>query len=258
MKKLLLAVVVLGSTTVLAQSPFDGVWRMNLENTQYVGKESYNLQNGVFRCTTCDPKIDARADGQDHPASGSPYFDTVNVRIVDDRTVEIVYKKNGKVSSTVKMVASPDGKALNTEFVSVTEGGQKLAGNYASSRVDAAPGSAHRTSGVWQPGKLANASETMRETTYKTTGDRLSMSDKAGNSYTAAFDGKDHPFKGDPGITTVSLRKIDANTIEETYKRDGKTVGVSRMTITAGGKTMSASFHDTVRDVTVKWTADKK
>ncbi len=258
MKKLLLAIVVLGSTTVFAQSPLDGVWRMNLENTQYVGKETYNLQDGVFRCTTCDPKIDTRADAQDHPVSGSPYFDTVNVRVVDDRTVEIVYKKNGKAANTTKMVASPDGKALHTEFVGVTEGGQKLEGNYPSSRVEAAPGSAHKISGVWQPGKLANASETMRETTYKTTGDRLSMSDKAGNSYTAGFDGKDYPFKGDPGVTTVSLRKIDANTIEETYKRDGKTVGVARTTVAPGGKTLSVSFHDTVRDVTVKWTADKK
>jgi hypothetical protein len=258
MKKLLFAAVFLAPTILLAQSGFDGVWRMNLQNTQYVGKENYSLQNGVFRCSTCDPKIDTKADGQDHSVSGSPYFDAVNVRVVDDRTVEIVYKKKAKVSGTSKLSASPDGKTLATEFANVTEGGQTVNGKYTAARLAAAPGSAHKISGVWQPGKLDDISENVMEVTYKGDGDGLSMSDKAGNSYTAKFDGKDYPYKGDPGITTVALQKIDARIIEETYKRDGKTVGVSRKTVAPDGKTMSVSFEDKVRSVTIKWTADKR
>ena len=60
--------------------------------------------------------------------------------------------------------------------------------------------------------------------TYRVSDDDLTMTDQVGDSYTAKFDGKDYPYKGDPGVTTVSLKKIDANTIEETDKLNGKVI----------------------------------
>jgi hypothetical protein len=42
------------------------------------------------------------------------------------------------------------------------------------------------------------------------------LSDQTGDSYAAKFDGKDYPYKGRSGVTSVSLEKIDANTIVET------------------------------------------
>lgn len=258
MKKLVLGFLFLAPTLLLAQSEFDGAWRINLQNTQYVGKETHSLKDGVFQCSSCDPKLDAKADGQDHPVTGSPYSDAVNIRVVDDRTVEVVSKKNGKMVSSSKISASPDGKMLTTEFITVTQGGQNITGKYTSSRVGAAPAAAHKISGTWQPGKLDNVSENAMEVTYKSNGDGLSMSDKSGNSYTAKFDGKDYPYKGDPGVTSVVLRKIDGRTVEETYKRDGKIIAVNRMTIAPGGKTMTVSAQDKVRDVTIKWTASKR
>jgi hypothetical protein len=258
MKRLLLGLVFLGPAIVSAQSAFDGVWRTNLESTDFVGKETYNLQDGLFRCSTCDPKVETRADGKDHALAGSPYYDTVNVRVVDDRTVEVVNKKAGKVAATVKLSASTDGKSLATEFVNVNKSGQQVSGKYMAIRLEPAPATAHRISGVWKPGKLDGLSENAMEITYKTTDDSLSMSDNAGNSYTAKLDGKDYPYKGDAGITAIAVRKIDARTIEETYKRNGKTVGVSRLTVAPDGKTLSASYQDKLRDIAVKWTADKR
>jgi hypothetical protein len=111
---------------------------------------------------------------------------------------------------------------------------------------------------VWRPGKLEGLSENAMDVTYKATGDTLSMSDNAGNSYTAKLDGKDYPYKGDAGITAVAVRKIDARTIEESYKRNGKTIAVTRLTVAPDGKVLSASYQDKVRDVEVKWTADKR
>jgi hypothetical protein len=258
MKRLLFGLVFLVPAIVSAQSAFDGVWRINLQSTDYIGKENYNLQDGVFRCSTCDPKVETTADGQDHPVSGSPYFDTVNVRAIDDRTIEVVNKKGGKVAATLKLSASNDGKSLAVEFVNVNEGGQQVKGKYMATRLEPAPASAHRISGVWRPGKLEGLSENAMDVTYKATGDTLSMSDNAGNSYTAKLDGKDYPYKGDAGITAVAVRKIDARTIEESYKRNGKTIAVTRLTVAPDGKVLSASYQDKVRDVEVKWTADKR
>ena len=152
--KRLLALVLLVPATLFAQSTLDGTWRTDPQSTQYIGHETFSLQNGVYRCSSCVPKIEVKADGQDHKVNGSPYFDTINVSAADDHTVEIVTKKGAKTSGTSKMAASEDGKTLMTEFTFVTEGGQNGSGKYTSARVGAAPDGANKISGEWQPGNL--------------------------------------------------------------------------------------------------------
>ena len=258
MKKLVLAVLVVLPAVVLAQATFEGTWRMNLQDTAYVGTEKYSVQNGLFRCTTCEPKIDVKADGQDHPLAGSPYADTINVKVIDDRTVEVVNKKAGNITSSMKVTASTDGKSSSTEFSSQQANGKTVTGKYRSSRVGAAASDGHKINGEWQPGKLDSYSADAMEFTYARTGDTWKFADRIGNSYSAKFDGKDYPFKGDPAVTTVSVRQIDPMTIEETFKRDGKSLFVNRSTLSSDGKSIAVSTHDVVRNVTTKMTATKR
>ncbi len=85
--------------------------------------------------------------------------------------------------------------------------------------------------------------------TNKVEGDSLSMSTRTGQSYTAKLDGTEAPYKGDPGTTSVSVKKVDKNTIEETDKRDGKVISVARMTVAADGKNMTiANERQVARD----------
>jgi len=254
----LLILALLAPATLSAQSALDGTWRIDPHSMQYVGTEKFSLQDGEYRCDSCYPKIDVKADGQDQKVSGSPYFDAVSVRVNGDASIEIVNKKNGKTVGTSKMTASDDGKRLTTEFTFVTEGGQSGGGKYGSTRVGAAPTAGSKISGEWQPGPLQSATENIVVTTYKVSGDGLSMSDLNGVSYTAKFDGKDYPFKGDPGATTVALKKIDANTVEETVKLEGKVVTVNRITVAPDGKTLSFVFEDKLRHVTYKSVATKQ
>jgi hypothetical protein len=260
MKKtmMLVALVILVPKISSAQSAFGGTWRMNLKDTQYVGKQNMSLRDGVYRCDTCVPKINVKADGRDYPQSGSPYSDAIRVRVVSEKTVEIVSKKGGKIVDTETMTASGDGNTLRTESTVVAESGQSMNMKYNSTRVGPAPEGAHKISGLWQPGKLESASENVITVTYKVTDDGLSMSDPTGDSYTAKFDGKDYPYKGDPGITSVSLKKIDANTIEETDKRNGKVINVYRMTLAPDGKTMAVVDESKLDGVTIKWTSQKQ
>ena len=44
--------------------------------------------------------------------------------------------------------------------------------------------------------------------TYKVAGDDISYSDTDGAWYDGKIDGKDYPMKGDPNITTVSVRRL--------------------------------------------------
>jgi len=56
---------------------------------------------------------------------------------------------------------------------------------------------------------------------------------------TFTYDGKDHPIKGSPDIDAGSAKRVDANTVETTLKRDGKVVGQSKRTVSKDGKTLT-------------------
>jgi hypothetical protein len=56
---------------------------------------------------------------------------------------------------------------------------------------------------------------------------------------TAASDGKDYPVKGNPDADTFSMKQIDANTGESTFKKGGKVTAVNKRTLSADGKTLT-------------------
>jgi hypothetical protein len=262
MKKLVCAVVFLASMTMaltaVAQGPFDGTWQFTLQGAQFVQKDTMLLQNNVYRCDTCDPRLELATDGQDHKVLGSPSIDTASARVVGDRVVEVVSKKAGKPASSMKLTVSADGQTLTTDWTWVSANGQKGIGQTQSTRLAAGPAGSHKISGTWQTSKMTSASENMMHVTFKSTPDGLNMSDLMGNSYDAKFDGKDYPYKGDPGITSVSLKKISANTIEETDKRNGTVTAVMRITASADGKTLTFDISDKLHQSTTKVLAHKR
>jgi hypothetical protein len=259
MKKLLFALVMFGPAMLFGQSAFTGTWVFSTQSGQFSGKPlTQALQNGVYTCDTCVPKLKVSADGKDHELKGSPYADMISVRMLDDRSIEIVRKKNGKVVGTTKDTVSEDGKTLVSEWSFVADNGQTGNGKATSTRVADGPKGSHKTSGSWQTASLQDASASIMTVTFKATEDSLSMSDQLGDSYEAKFDGKDYPYKGDPGVTSVSLKKIDANTIEETDKRDGNVIFVSRLTVSADGQTLKMENTDKLHGTTARFEAKKQ
>jgi hypothetical protein len=258
MKKLLF-VVLLAPLSAWGQTAFDGTWRLDLSKTQLPKKpDIYLLQNGTYKCETCAPPYEVKADGQDHKITGHPFFDTLSIRVVNDKTVELTEKKNGKIVGTDKSTVSEDGNQLVDEFTWQPEASNKQqSGKAASTRVAKGPAGSHAISGSWRGEKLQDFSQEALILTYKSAGDGLTMKAGTGESYDAKFDGKDYPFKGDPGVTSVSLKKINANTIEETDKRDGKVIFVSRMTISPDGKTMKIDVDDKLHGTTSSYVASK-
>ena len=57
--------------------------------------------------------------------------------------------------------------------------------------------------------------------------------------FAAKYDGRDYPVKGDPGSDMVSLRRIDANTVDYIYKKGGKEVLSERAVVSKDGKTVT-------------------
>jgi len=260
MKKRLLFVVLFTPLLMWGQATFDGTWRLDLSKAQLPKKpDKYLLQNGAYKCETCAPPYEVKADGQDQKVTGHPYFDTVSVRVVNPKTVEFTQKKNGKVVGTDKETISDDGKQLLDEFTWQPEASNKQQnGKAVSTRVAMGPAGSHAISGSWQGEKLQDFSQDAMMWTYKSTGNGLSMKGGTGESYEANFDGKDYPFKGDPGVTSVSLKKISATSLEETDKREGKVISVSRISLSPDGKSMKIEVDDKLHGTTSSYVATKQ
>jgi uncharacterized protein YodC (DUF2158 family) len=60
--------------------------------------------------------------------------------------------------------------------------------------------------------------------------------------YDAKFDGKDYPVTGLPYGDTVSVKRIDANTIQATIKKGGQPAMTITSKVSADGKTRTSTF----------------
>jgi hypothetical protein len=63
--------------------------------------------------------------------------------------------------------------------------------------------------------------------------------------YTAQYDGKDSPLTGSQNADTVSLKRIDARTLERTDKKGDKVVATSTRVVSEDGKTMTVTTTGT-------------
>ena len=243
-----------------AQSPIDGTWKIDLAKVQAPAKpDVLLLKDGMYACRTCAPPISVKADGQDHPVSGHPYFDTLAVNVVDDHIVQETEKKHGKVVATSTTTVAPGGNTATFEFSDSSDsGGAPVTGKGSMKRVAAGPAGSHALSGSWRTSNYQGISDNGLSMTFKEEGGSLSMNNPTGQSYTAKLGGAEAPYKGDPGVTSVAVRKTGAQSFMETDKRDGKVVSVARMTIQPDGKTMHVAIDDKLRGNTMSFVAMKQ
>ncbi len=240
-----------------AQSSFDGTWKIDLNQVKAPDKpEIFVLDKDMYHCKSCVPPVNIKADGQDQKVTGHPYMDTLAVKVVDDHHIQQSWTKNGKPGGTSNYVLAADGKTMNVDWVDTSQpSGKPISGKTVLTRVADGPKGAHLVSGTWKTEKFSDITEEGLLVTYKLTPDGLSMSMPTGQSYTAAFDGKEAPYVGDPGITTVSLKKLSDNSFEETQKRDGKVISVAK--ITREGDNLKYEINDELHGTTMQFIANK-
>ena len=264
MKKLFSLLAVAAMLTPMlatAQSAFDGTWKLDPNKVDFSKKpDVYLLQNGMYECKTCTPPYKIKADGADQPVSGHPYYDSVAIKVVNDHEIEETDKKNGKVVSTSTVTVSPDGNTTTFTFSdsSNTNGGPPVTGKGEAMLVAKGPAGSNAISGSWRTTKLESLSDNATVWTYKVSGDEITMTNPTGQSYTAKLNGTDAPMKGDPGISSVSVKMMGKDTLEETDKRDSKVIGVFKMKVAPDGKTAKASYDDKLQKKTTDFDVTKE
>jgi hypothetical protein len=243
------------------QSGLNGTWKMDFQQVDWSKKPDVMLlTGGIYECKTCVPVEKVKADGTDQPVPGSPYLDTIAIEVVNDHEIKEIDKKNGKVVTTGTNVVSSDGNTLTFQFSdsSNTNGGPPVTGSGTETRIAKGPPGSHAISGSWQMAKMENLSNNAVMVTFNFKGDELTMTSPTGQAYTAKLDGSDAPVKGNPGITSVSVKMLGKDTLEETYKRDGKPVSVYKTTLSADGKTAHVVGVDKLQDRTTEFNATKQ
>jgi hypothetical protein len=258
MNRFTMSALLLAPAAALAASAFDGTWKARMDSVQVSGKpDVYVIASGTYSCETCSPPVEkVPADGAWHKISGHAYYDEIRVRVVDARTVEVSQRQQGKDVATATMQVAADGQSLNGKFTSY-QGAQPATAAFREKRVAAGPAGAHALSGSWLQDQMSEGNDALRTVDYAMTPDSFSMHAN-GQSYTAKFDGQQYPVSGDPGNTKVTLKKIDAHTVEETDYRGGKAVDEIRLAAAADGKTLQLTDKDLAHGQTVSMTLEKQ
>lgn len=100
------------NNTVVYAAAGDSI-KVTVDGTDADGKPAHNEWTGKF-------------DGKDYPITGDPTADTRSYKQVDDRTLELTNKKDGKVVVTGKVVVSADGKTRTVTTSGMNAKGEKV------------------------------------------------------------------------------------------------------------------------------------
>ena len=132
---------VLATAACLAADPQMGTWKLN-ESKSKITPGTLKFTTVTFKSMFGKVKvagdgIDADGkpvhsewtgnfDGKDYPVTGDPISDTRSYTKVDDRTLSLTVKKNGKVVDTGRIVVSADGKSRTVTVSGTTPRGKKF------------------------------------------------------------------------------------------------------------------------------------
>jgi hypothetical protein len=234
-----------------------GTWKADLASAEFEDQpDVYLLKDGQYSCSTCNPPLTVAADGKFHAVADRPYYDSMAVTVVDDRTVKFERKKGDRDVGSSTWQLSPDGNTLNVEFVDKSAA-TPVTGKGTSTRVAAAPAGAHPTSGTWKANRLASLSDEGLTFSYAVDGDTITNKSGDGTGFEAKIGGPDVPVEGDESGLTVAVTRGADGSLVETYKRAGKVVGVATLSVGADGK-LSGVYENKVQNSTTRYTASKQ
>ena len=100
------------NTTVVYEAAGDSV-KVTVDGVDGQGKPTHSEWTGKF-------------DGKDYPVTGDPSSDMRSVKTINDRTLELTVKNGGKVTSSGRIVVSPDNKTRTVTLTGTDAKGKKF------------------------------------------------------------------------------------------------------------------------------------
>jgi hypothetical protein len=132
-----------GMNAALAADMFSGNWKVNLAKSKSdpgpapKGPNFSKIEatNDGLKFTNTGVNAEGKPtanewsgkfDGKDNPVKGDPNRDTAALKKINDNTIEIVSKKDGKVTTTNRTVFSKDGKTRTSTTTGTNAKGEKV------------------------------------------------------------------------------------------------------------------------------------
>jgi hypothetical protein len=100
------------NTTVIYEQTGDDI-KVTVEGVDSSGKPTHNEWTGKF-------------DGKEYPVTGDPTSDMRSYKKINDRTLELTVKKEGKVTLSGRIVMSADGKSRTVTVSGTDSSGKKF------------------------------------------------------------------------------------------------------------------------------------
>jgi len=100
------------NTTVVYEAAGDKV-KVTVDGVDGAGKPTHNEWTGSY-------------DGKDYPVTGDPASDMRSLKKVNDHTLDLTVKKDGKVTVSGKIVVSADGKTRTVSTSGTDSMGMKV------------------------------------------------------------------------------------------------------------------------------------
>jgi hypothetical protein len=236
--QLLLAGCLMTGTLWAADNPFAGKWKVNPSKSKFNDELKVEVAGANRYAITFGPgAVDTVvADGSDQPAlSGT----TLSITVKGPSGWEIVRKMQGRTLIRAHWKLSEDGKTLNDAFTQYLPDGTTL---FSQPLPDGStlflPYVYERTAGnsgfpgTWDSESAkAKAGMELQVQPYEGDGVSFKRSDEE-KINRIELDGNDHPDldpnRGDKG-TAYSGRRVNARSLEITYKFNGKITGTRQM-----------------------------
>ena len=102
-----------GKITMVVYKSTAGKVTATVDGIDADGKPDHNEWTGKF-------------DGKDYPVTGNPTSDARSYTKVNDRTMDFIVKKGGKVTVTGRIVVAADGKSRTVTTSGTTPKGKKF------------------------------------------------------------------------------------------------------------------------------------
>lgn len=139
---LLLVGIAATSPVRAADDPNNGTWKINLEKSKYNpgpapksgtatikiehGTETYTAEGVDASGNATNSSFTAKTNGTDAPTTGNPYGDTISIKHPSPTHLTAAIKKGGKVTVTVHVVVSADGKTRTATYSGKSADGKEI------------------------------------------------------------------------------------------------------------------------------------
>ncbi len=224
------------ASTLLADDPFIGKWKLNLAKSNLTGQiiEIQEAKGNGYLFKEDEHSDIIFADGLDHPTH---FGETMAITQKKPDVWAITYKRGDRVLMNTIWKVSQDGRTLTYTATGTRPNGQRFHNQLTAKRTSGKAGLV----GTWETTGVALSSP--REIYIEPYGSGGHFITFPGRKQTIRmnFDDKEYPEEGPTVVdgSTSSGRRLDERTIVTTEKIKGKLIETAKSTVSADGRTQT-------------------